>query len=120
MDEMTPEEEAHDEEVFSTFIEGMEKFARSMGLYMQNATGTRRPIDPFVLAGTDPVVRPFVTASFVLGDEAFSDRVQHPERYTDDAEIRKIEHATVKSEAEEIMRRFAESGRLFGEDDDEG
>lgn len=119
MDEMTPEEEAREEEVFRSFIERMDKFARGLGLYMQGANGSRRPLEESVLVGTDPVRRPFVSASFLLGDEAFSDRVQHPERYSDDAEIRRIEHATVKAEAEEIMRRFAETGKLFG-DDDEG
>lgn len=113
------DENERDQKVFAEFIETLENLARPLGLYLMQAHGHRQPLEQLVVAGTDPVVRPFVSALFVLGEEAFSDRVQHPELYGDDAEIAKIEHATFESEAEEIMRRFAEEGKLFAEEDDE-
>lgn len=114
MDEVDPNEA--DETVFTDFIEKMESTARALGLYLQTARGQRQPLEEFVLVGTDPVVRPFVVAQFLLGDEAFSDRVQHPEKYSDEAVMKGMEHATYESEAERIMRRFAESGELFDAD----
>lgn len=61
----------------------------------------------------DPSAKLMLRCIFVLGDEAFSDRVQHPERYTDAATIAEIEHATYKADAERILRRLAETGEIL-------
>ena len=111
-------EEERDEKVFTDFIEKMEAFARDMGLYVVTAHGKRMPIDGRVMAGFDPVDRPFVAATFIIGDEAFTDRVQNPQLYTDDAMLAQIEHATRASDAEELLRRYETTGKLFREDDD--
>lgn len=110
------DEEDREDQVFRDFIEKMEKFARSLGLYMGGAYGRRRPMEEYVLEGTDQRVMPFVSATFILGDEAFDDRVQHPERYTDDAVLGQIEHATLKLEAEDIMKKFLLTGKVFDDD----
>lgn len=108
-----------DEKVFTDFIEGMESWARGLGLYLQHAQGRRHPLEAMALTGTDPVVRPFVGAVFMLGEEAFSERVQHPEKYTDETMLKGMEHATLDAEAERIAQRFLETGKLFDGDDDE-
>lgn len=101
-----------DEVVFTKWSDEMEDVARKMGLYLMSATCDRRQLDPH----SPP--RPIVAMVFLIGDEAFSERVQHPERFTDVAVMAEIEHATYESEAERIAARFAQSGALF-EDDDE-
>lgn len=103
-----------EEAVISQWMDDMEGEARKLGLYAMRAEGERRQLDPH----SPP--RVVVAMVFLVGDEAFSDRVQNPERYSDEAVIGQIEHATYESEAEAIARRFAESGKLFeGDDGDE-
>lgn len=91
-----------EEEVFRDFIDKMEEAARKLGLYLNRATGQRQPVDRMVPVGVSVPVRPLVAATFTLGDEAFSDRVQHPERYTDDAMLAGIEEATWRDAARRI------------------
>jgi hypothetical protein len=112
-----PHRQEGDDEVIKDFIEKMEKFARELGLYLDSASGGRVPIPNS--GQFDDIVRPLVTAKFIIGDEAFTDKVQNPELHTMDATLVQIEHATAMSEAEEIMRRYQESGKLFRSDDDE-
>lgn len=113
------EQDERDYEVFTEFIEEMEKFGNTIGLYTIRANGKRHPLDDEVLAGFDPVVRPFVAATFMLGDIAFSDEVQNPELYTVDATLAQIEHATHVSEAQEILSRYETTGKLFRSDEDD-
>lgn len=108
-------DDERDGRVFQDFMEVMEAWARSMGLYLTEASAQRAPLESSVSDVTDPVVRPWITARFVLGDEAFSDRVQHPEKYSDEAMLSGMEHATLEAEAERITQRFRETGELFDE-----
>lgn len=117
MSMLDPEEPDRDEVVFDAFVEKMETQCRSLGLYMKDANGGRRPIEQFVLPGTDPLVRPFVAATFLLGDEAFSDRVQHPEKYTDDAILASIEHSTYKDEASRLVEEYKNKGVVLDGDE---
>ncbi len=105
--------------VFEEFIREMETFARPLGLYLQTANGARMAIEKEVIVGTDPIVKPLVAATFIVGDEAWSDRVQHPELHSDTAIIASIEHATHMSEAERIRERFLTTGKIFEDDDDD-
>lgn len=100
-----------DEVVFTKWSDEFEGVARKMGLYLMTSVSERRQLDPH----SPP--RPIVAMVFLIGDEAFSERVQHPELYSDVAVMAEIEHATYESEAERIARRFAESGALFEEED---
>lgn len=112
------ESDPHETEVFNEFISKMESWSRPFGLYLREAQGRRQPLEKYVLVGTDPVKRPFVWAVFTLGDEAFTDRVQHPELYSDEAVLAQIEHATLQSDAERIMAKFLETGEVFDADSD--
>jgi hypothetical protein len=100
-----------EEVVFMKWTEEFEAEARKLGLYLMNSDAKRTQLDPH----SPP--RPVVAMVFLIGDEAFSDRVQHPENYSDEKVMGEIEHATYESEAEAIARRYAESGGLFAEDD---
>lgn len=102
-----------DEVVFTKWSDEFEGVARKLGLYLMSSTCERRQLDPHAPS------RPIVSMVFLIGDEAFSERVQHPELYTDVAVMAEIEHATYESEAERIAARFAASGSLFEDDDDE-
>lgn len=120
MDEEEIEHNERDDEVFREFIEKLDVGARKLGLYVESARGQRMPLDTHVMAGGfDPIIRPFVTVTFMMGDEAFSDKVQNPQLYSDDAVLAQIEHATRASDADEIMRRYQNSGKLFERDWDE-
>lgn len=116
---MDVEEGDGDDKVFDEWIKDMESFSRSLGLYLQSANGARMAIEKHVLVGTDPIVKPLVAATFIVGEEAWSDRVQHPELYSDTAVIATIEHATIMSEADMIRERFLKTGKLFEGDDED-
>jgi hypothetical protein len=110
---METEDQDPQEKPFADFIEAMRSFANDLGLYMIDASGKMQTLDTYVMPGNDPVVKPFVYARFDIGDIAFSDRVQHPERYTDEAMLAGIEQASYEEQARRIMQRFNETGEFF-------
>jgi hypothetical protein len=108
-------EEGPDTKPFEDFIEVMKGFADDLGLYLISATGKMQSLDTYVMPGNDPVVKPFVYARFDIGEIAFSDRVQHPEKYTDEAMLAGIEQASLEEQARRIVQRYNETGELFGD-----
>lgn len=81
-----------------TKIEPLEDAARQIGLYLeeagviQNQTGEQA-----------------IFVNFAIGDVAFSDRVQHPERYTVDTEFRNMQTNMARDDFLDARARIAEA-----------
>lgn len=102
-----------DDIVFHKFIEEMEEACRPLGLYLMSSSAGRREFD---VGGPS---RPLVGLKFIIGDEAFSDRVQHPEKYSDDAMLASMEHGIYEDDARQIAERFAKGILFEGDEDDD-
>lgn len=98
-------------------FEQIEDKARQMGLYHDGARAVMMPDGELVLM-----------VDFVLGDVAFSDRVQNPQRYATDSMIRTMEKGQQDddflNERERIKTALAEGKDIFsaldGEPEDLG
>lgn len=96
-------------ELLAQFIESMTDAATCLGMYAVRSSGQRVTLDEF----SPP--RVYVGMKFTLGQEAWSDRVQHPELYSDETMLEGIEAATWRQEAERIRHRYEVEGKLFDE-----
>jgi hypothetical protein len=91
-------------------IPELEDTARQLGLYL---------IEAGVLEAEE---RQIILASFSVGRVAWSDRVQHPERYTTEKELAVMEAGMQKDEFLDVRTQIAERlarGEDPFEDDDE-
>lgn len=113
-----------EEEAIRAYVEKVKKAVEKFGLYMTWANGRREDVEgQLVMVGADQAPHPnsrlTVRMIFDIGSQAFSEKVQNPEMYSDMAIIAQIEHATYEDAAARILEKFLTTGKVLDEGDDE-
>lgn len=95
-----PQDEGDFEIKCKAAMEKLEETSRKMGLYPEQAHAMKMPDDSFVFV-----------VEFLLGDVAFSDRVQNPQKYSTDTMVNTMEKNllgdTFLEERAKIQKRLA-------------
>jgi hypothetical protein len=95
-------------------LDGIEQAAQKLGLYMQGYGFAQVPAEDGGAATTVAAV------TFIIGDQAFSDRVQNPEKYEQDKELQTMFKESSLDEAEilkeQLRKAVEEGGDIFGAD----
>lgn len=120
---------------FAELIDNLKRRAEKIGLYMQSAFQATQGVEmdeemEAKLTDSDAIkarmetgeVRVAIMALFTVGDVAFSDRVQNPEKYDTDTQFRQIMPTEAEMKADEIREQMRRNrGKLFdfgGDDED--
>jgi hypothetical protein len=116
-DDDRPEIPEHFRQQADGLLEGTEKLddaMRQLGLYVE---GTQ-----LITIDTPTGPQPALAANMMIGDVAYSDRVQHPEKYGVDQQFRIMEREMTGSQFDDIkerMKRNVAAGRDPMDDGDD-
>lgn len=104
-------------ELFREKADELENAARKVGLYIRDAGLTMIPTHDI----TSPLA-PALVANFTVGDQAWGDRVQNPDKNSTEAEFRKMAVEMEKDKFEEtkaeLERRLREGKDILGGEGD--
>ena len=108
-DDMFPDMSDDDRKKLEEFRERIEKFgdeARKVGLYLENMAGMQHA------HSEDEEPQTIVAATFIVGEQAFSDRVLNPEKHEEDKTFRTLTAgADPFDELRERMKKNIEEGK---------
>lgn len=109
---MIPFEEGEVPEDLRLRADQLEETSRKIGLYLQGFALGILPIREYGEGGAAAIF-----ATFAVGEEAFSDRVLHPEKYDEDSEFRRLAIKADPSDIilEELRKEYEEE---FKDEDD--
>ena len=122
---VSPSEDPNDpfnEQNLTDVMEKLQEETRKMGLYVSTAVLHQEPVHDPALAAAGEKPQTKLIVSFTLGDIAFSDRIQNPEKDQVEDQFREIEHGTIRDQVEDIKgsgRDLLDSMRNLDEEEEE-
>ncbi len=113
-----------DNDNLAELAERLKVKAEKLGLYLQDATIATPDPDAAAQVAPESIIqgikdgKPFMLmTTFVIGDLAYSKRVQDPEQHEIDKQVQVMMPTAAELLKEKMQRRMAEGKSIFDEDD---